>query len=95
MKPNQVRILFVMSLLELVCLYGCVMFSYMQKGNASFAAGIAGLVLMVCSFTGSVYGMFEMKIFKENHNHMGIVGTRLHMLIFLLLIILYVIGIVL
>lgn len=93
MKQKQIRILFFSSLFELVCLYGCVMFSYLQKGNASLIAGAAGLILMVCSFIGSVYGMYEMKIFKENHNHIGIVGTRLHMLIFLLLIILYVIGI--
>lgn len=95
MKPNQIRFLFFMSLLELACLYGCIMFSYMKKGNASLAAGIAGLVLMVCSFIGSVYGMFEMKIFKENHNYIGIVGTRLHMLVFLLLAVLYVVGIIL
>lgn len=95
MKPNQIRILFFMSLLELICLYGCIMFSCVQKGNASLIAGAAGLILMVCSFTGSVYGMFEMKIFKENHNHIGIVGTRLHMLIFLLLILLYVVGMIL
>ena len=95
MNPKQIRILFFMSVLELVCLYGCVMFSYMQKGNAPLAAGIAGLVLMVCSFTGSVYGMFEMRNFKENHNRFGMAGTVLHVLIFLILLILYAVGMIL
>lgn len=95
MKPRQIRFLFFMSLAELIGMYGCVMLSYMEKGNAPLAAGIVGLVIMACSFIGSVYGMFEMKIFKENHNYIGIVGTRLHMLVFLFVIILYAAGIVL
>ena len=84
-----------MSLLELIVLYGCIMYSYLMKGHVPPAAGIVGLVLMVCSFTGSVYGKFEMKTFKENHNYAGIVGTRLHMLVFLVLIILYAVGLIL
>ena len=95
MNQKKVRFLFTMSLLELIVLYGCVMYAYMMKGNVPSAAGIVGLVLMVCSFTGSVYGRFELKTFKENRNHMGIVGTRLHMLIFLALLAFYVVGLVL
>lgn len=95
MNQRQIRFLFTTSLLELIVLYGCVMYAYLLKGDVPPAAGIVGLVLMACSFTGSVYGRFEMKAFKENHNHMGIVGTRLHMLIFLALLALYVIGLVL
>lgn len=95
MNRKQVRFLLAMSLLELIVLYGCIMYSYLMKGLVPPAAGIVGLVLMVCSFTGSVYGKFEMKTFKENHNYAGIVGTRLHMLVFLVLIILYAVGLIL
>lgn len=95
MNRKQVRFLLAMSLLELIVLYGCIMYSYLMKGHVPPAAGIVGLVLMVCSFTGSVYGKFEMKTFKENHNYAGIVGTRLHMLVFLVLIILYAVGLIL
>ena len=95
MNQKQVRFLFMMSLLELIVLYGWVMCAYMLKGDVPPAAGIVGLVLMACSFTGSVYGKFEMKAFKENHNHMGIVGTRLHMIIFLVLLAIYTAGLVL
>lgn len=56
------------------------------------AAGVVMLVLMVFSFTGSVYGIFEMKAFKENHNHMGIAGACIHVLVFLIIMILYIVG---
>lgn len=92
MNRKQVRFLFAMSLLELIVLCGCVMYACMMKGHVPLAAGIAGLILMICSFTGSVYGKYEIKTFKENHNYMGIIGTRLHMFIFLVLIIFYVMG---
>lgn len=95
MNQKQIRFLFVTSLLESAALFGCIMYAYMCKGDVPPATGLVGLVLMVCSFVGSVYGRFEMKNFKENHTVDGIVGTRLHMLIFLALMILYVMGLVL
>lgn len=95
MNRRQIRFLFAMSLLELIVLYGCVMYACFMKGNVPLATGVVGLILMVCSFIGSVYGGFEMKTFKENRNFAGIVGTRLHMLIFLIIVVFYVMGLIL
>jgi uncharacterized membrane protein len=93
MNQKQVWFLFIMSWVELAGLFGCVIFAYLQKGNSPLAIGIVGLFLMAGSFIGSVYGRYEMKAFKENHNLMGVVGTWLHMVIFVLMILLYVLGI--
>ena len=94
MTQKKIRFLFIMSLLELAGLWGCILFSYIMEGSAPITAGLLGLVLMLCSFTGSVYGLFEMKAFRENHERYGIVGTWLHVLIFLILLVLYVIGVI-
>lgn len=95
MNRKQIRFLFTMSLLELIALCGCIACAYVMKGNVPVTAGLVGLVLMICSFTGSVYGKFEMKTFKENHNYVGMVGTGLHVIIFLVLIVLYGLGLIL
>lgn len=95
MNRRQIRFLFVMSLLELIVLYGCIMYAYLMKGDVPLATGVVGLILMICSFIGSVYGKFEMKTFKDNRNYAGIIGTRIHMLIFLVVIVLYAMGLIL
>ncbi|MDO5409691.1 MAG: hypothetical protein Q4F21_04470 [Lachnospiraceae bacterium] len=94
MKPKQIRFLFIMSLLEAAGLGICVLYAYARGGNVPLAAAAAGLVLMVCSFTGSVFGSFYRKTFKENHNHAGRIGTALHLLVFLALLVLYIIGMI-
>lgn len=95
MTRKQIRFLFGMSLLELAGLIGCIAISYQMEGNAPAATGLFGLLLLAASFTGSVYGLFFFKRFRENRERYGIVGTWLHGLVFLFLLILYGIGVIL
>lgn len=95
MEARKVRFLFIMSLLELIAVYGCIMYSYMKKGNVPVLVGAAGLILLACSFVGSVYGLFERKNFKENHNYIGLAAMVIHLLVFLGLFALYIAGMLL
>ena len=92
MNRKQIKYLFAAAAAELAALYGCILYYYIKAGQAPLAAGAVCLLVMVCSFIGSVYGSFSMKSFKENKSLMGMGATWIHRIVFLLLIILYGIG---
>lgn len=92
MNRKEIKIFIYMSLVEPVGLLGCIWYSYLHKGTAPLAAGILGMLLLACSFTGSMMGFFARKQFRDSRNYVGKICSAVHMLVCIGFLTLYMMG---
>lgn len=93
LNKKQIRTLFFSSLLNLAILAVSLCFAYLKNGNVDWKFGLIYFLILGGSFTASVYGQYDYRNMKKNKRHMGIIGTRLHMLALLIVLIFWLMGV--
>lgn len=93
MNRREIKIFIYMSLVELTGLLGCIWYSYLHKGSAPLGAGVLGMLLLACSFTGSMMGLFARKQFRDSRNYVCKICSAVHMLVCIGFLALYMMGI--